>query len=97
MMKKIIATLLQFGVLVALCACDNTNNFGYPSKITFSNDGGEKIVQGDDSFYDIEIADYNGDGENSNPIISDNGNDTLTVNYQWLTIKIKWGGRQKCF
>ncbi len=89
--KKIISTLLLTGILGALCACDSTNNFGYPSKITFANNGGEKIVQGDDSFYNIEIANYNGDGKSTIPIISGNGNDTLTVNYQWLTIKMKWG------
>lgn len=88
-MKKIISILL--GIFMFLCACDNTNNFGYPTKITFSNDGGEKIVQGDDSFYNIEIANYNGNGKNTPPMILEEGNDTLMVNYLWLTIKMKWG------
>lgn len=91
MMKKTIKSLLLLGSFMVLCACDTSNNFGYPSKITFSNDGGEKIVQGDDSFYNIEIANYNGDGKSSSPIMPGNSNDTLVVNYQWLTIKMKWG------
>ena len=87
MTKKIIGTLLQFGVLVALCACDTSDNFGYPSKIAMTHEGCERIVTGEVAFDNIEIANYNGDGSSVSP--NPDKSDSLTISYDWLTIKAK--------
>lgn len=86
-MKKITTTLLLFGSFMALCACDTSDNFGYPSKITMTHEGCERIITGDIAFDNIEIANYNGDGNSKSP--NPDESDSLTVCYDWLTIKAK--------
>ena len=70
------------------------DNYGYPSKVTFASGGGIKDVSGEDCFYYVEILNYDGKGvgEGINP--EGGGNDTLTVSYQWLTIKHRYGSTQ---
>lgn len=86
-MKKAMKSILLLGSFMALCACDTSDNFGYPSKIIMTNEGCERIVTGEVAFDNIEIANYNGDGnsQSPNPEISD----SFTVSYDWLTIKTK--------
>ena len=62
------------------------DNFGYPSKVSFGREGGIKVVSGDHYLYNLEIADYNGDGAGSENSLDD---DSLIVTYKWLTIKAK--------
>ena len=75
-----------FSLVLLLSACERADNFGYPSKVSFGREGGIKVVSGNDYFYNLEIADYNGDGECSQNSMDD---DSLIVTYKWLTIKAK--------
>lgn len=88
-MKQIISCMFFIGAFLAVVGCDTSDNFGYPSKITLPHEGGEKIITGEEVlFYNIEVADYNGDG-NSVSINPDISNDSLVVSYDWLTVKTK--------
>lgn len=87
MIKKITTTLLLFGSFMIFCACDTSDNFGYPSKITMTHEGCERIITGDIAFDNIEIANYNGDGNSKSP--NPDESDSITVSYDWLTIKAK--------
>ena len=67
-------------------SCGKTGNYGYPSKITFSNEGGSKEVKGNDFPRSIEIADVDGVGKYKEV---DYAIDSTIVTYEWLTIKAK--------
>lgn len=75
-----------FSLVLLLSGCEKMDNFGYPSKVSFGREGGIKVVSGDHYLYNLEIADYNGDGECSQNSMDD---DSLIVTYKWLTIKAK--------
>ena len=78
----IISLLLSF----LLVACGSTDNYGYPSKVTFEKSGGTKICSGTSGCYQVEINDYNGDG---NATYSKGENDTIIATYDWLTVKFR--------
>lgn len=65
--------------------CNTQNNYGYPSKVEFSRNGGEKTVTGKALILDLEISDYNGNGEFANFNWA-NQTDTAQVTYEWLTV-----------
>lgn len=67
-------------------SCGKTGNYGYPSKLDFSNEGGSKEIKGNDYPYSIEIADYDGNGKS---VSEYSAGDSINVTYQWLTIKAK--------
>lgn len=88
-MKRILSYIFLVGIFMTLVGCDTSDNFGYPSKITLPHEGGEKVVTGEEvMFYNIEVADYNGAGNNV-CVGSNTSNDTLAVSYDWLTVKMK--------
>lgn len=88
-LKQTISYIFFIGIFITLVACDTSNNFGYPNKITLPNEGGEKVVTGEEVlFYNIEVADYNGNGNNVS-IGQNTSNDSLIVSYDWLTVKMK--------
>lgn len=92
-MKKHLLLSLSFfllGVVLFVCACDNNNNYGYPGKVAFANEGGHKIVSGDAVPNNIEIANYNGDGK-SLPINMLNPKDTFILKNEWLTVVMSSG------
>lgn len=72
-----------------LSSCWNTDNYGYPSKITFGKEGGSKICSGTSSCYTVEIYNYNGDGESASIDVVKGENDSVIVTYQWLTVTYK--------
>lgn len=80
------ALLLTLPLLFA--GCGKTSNYGYPSNVNFSNEGGSKEIKGNDSPYLLGIADNEGDGEAAQ--IQQDG-DSMNISYQWLTIKAKKG------
>lgn len=80
------ALLLTLPLLFA--GCGKTSNYGYPSNVNFSNEGGSKEIKGNDSPYLLGIADDEGDGEAAQ--IQQDG-DSMNISYQWLTIKAKKG------
>ena len=83
-MKRYISIVL-LSIPLLLVSCDKNDNFGNPYKITFEKEGGTKICTGTDSFYSIEVANYNGDGAED----SEESMDSLKVTYNWLTVKCK--------
>lgn len=90
-MRKILSlSFLLLGVVLFVCSCDNNNNYGYPGKVTFANEGGFKIVSGDAIPNNIEIANYNGDGK-SLPINMLNPKDTFILKNEWLTVVMSSG------
>lgn len=90
-MRKILSlSFLLLEVILFAGACDNTNNYGYPGKITFSNEGGYKIVSGDAIPNNIEIANYNGDGK-SLPVNILNPKDSFILKNEWLTVVMSSG------
>nr|MBF0969768.1 hypothetical protein [Alloprevotella tannerae] len=80
------ALLLTLPLLFA--GCGKTSNYGYPSNVNFSNEGGSKEIKGNDSPYLLGIADDDGNGEAAQ--IQQDG-DSMNISYQWLTIKAKKG------
>ena len=82
-MKTILGII---SLVLLLSGCERMDNFGYPSKVSFGREGGIKVVSGDHYLYNLEIADYNGDGAGSENSLDD---DSLIVTYKWLTIKAK--------
>ena len=78
--------LVALLLLLLLVACGPTDNYGYPSKINFGKEGGTKFCSGRLGMSNININDYNGNGESE--IIIDE-NDTIIAKYYWLTAKFK--------
>ena len=78
--------LLTLPLLFA--GCGKTSNYGYPSNVNFSNEGGSKEIKGNDSPYLLGIADDEGDGEAAQ--IQQDG-DSMNISYKWLTISAKKG------
>jgi hypothetical protein len=72
--------------LPLLAACNSTDNYGYPSNITFEKEGGTKVCSGTSGCYLVEIHEYNGDG---NATYSKGENDTIIATYDWLTVKFR--------
>ena len=81
-----LALLLTLPLL--FIGCGETGNYGYPSNVNFSNEGGSKEIKGNDSPYLLGIADDEGDGE---AVHIQQPGDSMNVTYQWLTIKAKKG------
>ena len=81
-----LALLLTLPLLFT--GCGKTSNYGYPSNVNFSNEGGSKEIKGNESPYLLGIADDEGDGE---AVHIQQPGDSMNVTYQWLTIKAKKG------
>ncbi len=93
-MKKS-AFLLLACLLLACASCIPLDNHDYPSKVTFSKKGGEKIVYGTESIGDIVINDYNATvSGHSNYYTDAQETDTLCVTCEWLTIKQPLGSNK---
>lgn len=88
--KKTRGTFLTLLLTLPLlfAGCGKTSNYGYPSNVNFSNEGGSKEIKGNDSPYLLGIADDEGDGE---AVHIQQPGDSMNVTYQWLTIKAKKG------
>lgn len=88
--KKTRGTFLTLLLTLPLlfAGCGKTSNYGYPSNVNFSNEGGSKEIKGNDSPYLLGIADDDGNGEAAQ--IQQDG-DSMNISYQWLTIKAKKG------
>ncbi|RRD88680.1 BACON domain-containing protein [Bacteroides heparinolyticus] len=81
---------IMFGVwlcfILLMVSCGE--NHGYSGKIIFEANGGSRMVSGEEYFDGLEITDYNGDGKNTNGFSYDDS-DSVSVTYQWLTVKGK--------
>lgn len=85
-MKKILLILLV--VIFTFSSCETFSDYGYPGKVTFSKDGGEKYVHGDRNFGCVEIVNPNS-GECLATVSSyeEWEKDTIEISYDWLTVK----------
>ena len=82
-MKKIF-TLLALVVAVVMTSCEKEVDLGYPQTVTFTADGGEKIVTGVEPFTDAHIHDYKS-GEDGEFVHREDGIQCQV--YEWLTIE----------
>ena len=80
-MRKVI-----FCLVALLCvACSKEIDLGYPATVTFSAEGGEKVISSSKPFYGAYIQDYNSGDAGSVSPEDEFGNRYST--YKWLTIK----------
>ena len=80
-MKRVLLCLFTL-----LCvACSKEIDLGYPATVTFSAEGGEKVISSSKPFYGAYIQDYNSGDAGSVSPEDEFGNSYST--YKWLTIK----------
>ena len=77
-------TLLALVVAVVMTSCEKEVDFGYPTSVAFTADGGEKTVTGVEPFTDAHIHDYKS-GEDGEFIPRED--DIQCQVYEWLSIE----------
>lgn len=82
-MKKLF-TLFALVIAVVMTSCEKEVDLGYPTSVTFTADGGEKIVTGVEPFTDAHIHDYKS-GEDGEFVPRED--DIQCQVYEWLTIE----------
>lgn len=82
-MKKIFA-LLALVVSVIMTSCDKEVDMGYPTRVVFTMDGGEKIVTGVVPFTNAHIHDYKS-GEQGSVLATEGDIDSEV--FKWLKIE----------
>lgn len=86
-MKLLRYILLIFPLL--FFSCEEEEDFGFPSKIEISADGESVDIKGTNEIppfiQQIELLNYNGDGNNSGAFIE--GKDCIESTTDWLTVK----------
>ncbi|WP_028896563.1 BACON domain-containing protein [Prevotella sp. HUN102] len=70
-----------------LAACAPLDNYGFPRIMKFGKEGGSKVCVGSESFGNISIHDYDGNGPGT---ITQGEYDTVIVTYDWLTVKYRY-------
>ena len=88
-MKKQIILMLSI-ILACLCtSCEPEEDFGFPSKINISGDGETIDIKGRKDLppviRQIELLDYNGEGNNSGLLTEDR--DYIETTTDWLTVR----------
>ena len=69
---------------LVLTSCEfEETNLGFPQSITFTSNGGEKTITGDESFVFAEIQDYKG----NHGSIEGGDNGKLYNVYDWLRVE----------
>ena len=69
---------------LVLTSCEfEETNLGFPKSITFTSNGGEKTITGDESFVFAEIQDYKG----NHGSIEGGDNGKLYNVYDWLRVE----------
>lgn len=88
-MKQKIVVLLSLIFALAFTACEQEEDFGFPSKIELSGKGEPIEVKGVNELshkvIHFELLDYNGDGNSSDRI--DDGQNCIEASTDWLTVK----------
>lgn len=77
-------------VLACICtSCEPEEDFGFPSKINISGEGETIDIKGSNDLppviRQIELLDYNGDGNNSGLFTEDK--DYIETTTDWLTVR----------
>lgn len=83
-MKRFILCLMALVVTSILTSCEKEVDLGYPKTISFTKDGGEKVITGTTNFTDAHIHDYKS-GEDGEFIPRED--DIQCQVYEWLTIE----------
>ena len=88
-MKNQVILLVSF-ILACVCtSCEPEEDFGFPSVIEMSGKGETLEIRGNNdlppSIIQIELLDYNGDGNNSGHLTEDS--DSIEITTDWLTVK----------
>ena len=88
-MKNHIILILSF-ILACLCtSCEPEEDFGFPSKMNISGEGESIDIKGSNDLppviRQIELLDYNGDGNNSGLLTDDK--DYIETTTDWLTVR----------
>ena len=80
-----LASLLMFSLLLSACEFHKDNK-GYPDKVMFSAEGGQKQVIGGDVFVSFDIYIGSDVVASSSPTLSE---DSVSAAYEWITVKQK--------
>lgn len=81
-LRVIFALLLSLAFIA--CGKFTEVDLGYPKRIEFSKDGGEKVARSDNHFSNAEIHDYKS-GENGTPTTLEDGAHCNT--FKWLRVE----------
>lgn len=89
MMKNISILLLSVIIACIFTSCEPEEDFGFPSKIEIAGNGGTIEIKGSNDLpagiIQIEVLDYNGDGNNSGLLSEEK--DYIEATTDWLTVK----------
>ena len=83
-MKKHIVLLLIFATALIMSSCEKEVDLGYPKTISFTKDGGEKVITGITDFTDAHIHNYKR-GEDGEFVPREDEIECQV--YKWLTIE----------
>ena len=83
-MKKHIVLLLIFATALIMSSCEKEVDLGYPKTISFTKDGGEKVITGITDFTDAHIHNYKR-GEDGEFVPRED--EIQCQVYEWLTIE----------
>ena len=83
-MKKLIYCLMAIVAASVMTSCEKEVDLGYPKTISFTKDGGEKVITGTTNFTDAHIHDYkSGEDGDVLPVAGE----TESEVYKWLKIE----------
>ena len=83
-MKKLIYCLMAIVAASVMISCEKEVDLGYPKTISFTKDGGERVISGMTNFTDAHIHDYKS-GEDGAFVPRED--DIECQVYEWLTIE----------
>lgn len=83
-MKRFIFYIVAMFGVCAMTSCEKEVDLGYPKTISFTKDGGEKVITGTTNFTDAHIHDYKS-GEDGEFIPRED--DIRYQVYEWLSIE----------
>ena len=83
-MKRVLFSLMAIVVAVVMISCEKEVDLGYPKMVTFTKDGGEKVITGTTNFTDAHIHDYKS-GEDGEFVPRED--EIWCQVYKWLTIE----------
>ena len=83
-MKRFILCLMAIVAASVMTSCEKEVDLGYPKRISFTKDGGEKVITGTTNFTDAHIHDYKS-GEDGEFVPRED--DIQYQVYEWLSIE----------
>ena len=83
-MKRLVICLMAIVAASVMTSCEKEVDLGYPKIISFTKDGGEKVITGTTKFTDAHIHDYKS-GEDGEFVPRED--DIQCQVYEWLSIE----------